>query len=74
MKSTDYMLWQFNPKNDIVKEVEKAVEYYKQKYGNPPSILMVNPEWKEVKIPDEMNLVLKVYRPVLSNLMWIGEE
>ena len=73
MKPNTFMLWQFDMKQDLSKEIQKALDYYKQKNGNPPSIIMLNPKWKEVKLPEDMNVVVKSYRPVLSNLMLLGE-
>lgn len=73
MKPNTYMLWQFDVKNELSKEIEKALEHYKKKFGNPPSIVLLNPKWEETKLPENMTIVVKSYRPVLANLMWIGE-
>lgn len=73
MKPDTYMLWQLNS-TELPKEVKKAIEHYRNKYGNPPSVLLLNPQWKESELPDDLNIVIKAYRPILMNLVWIGEE
>ncbi len=68
------MLWQLNPKQDLSKEIKIALDYYMKKHGQPPTIVLLNPEHQGIKLPDDMKIVVKAYRPVLANLMWVGSE
>lgn len=38
-KPKTYMLWQFNPKEDMEEEIKIAIRYFIEKYGKTPEIL-----------------------------------
>lgn len=71
------MLWWIDtPKETLTSNIEKAVAYYRHKYGREPNLCLVNPSaLKSVKAGDEApQIVIRPYRPVLPGHLWIGVE
>lgn len=68
------MLWFDNdPKSTLAKKVERAVQYYREKYGTDPNICLVHPS--ALKEGQEMPpIAVRPYRPVLPNHFWLGIE
>lgn len=65
-----FMLWHYNSKNDLSNEVRKALEHYKQKYGNPPQIVLFN---DKVEIP-ELDVECQKKSFVLANHILVGDQ
>ncbi len=77
------MLWYDNNPNLALKnKIEKAVEYYRQKYGRQPNLCLIHPSmmeqsrlsrsegnWEELD-----GMTIRPYRPVLPGHLWIGIE
>jgi hypothetical protein len=75
------MLWFDNdPKTALTAKIERAVDYYRHKYGCDPNLCLIHPSMlpSDKKIADEKPITGKVmvrpYRPVLPGHLWIGIE
>ena len=71
------MLWFDNdPRTTLNLKIEKAVEYYRKKYGKLPTLCLVNPSMMEKgqKHMDVDKLAVRPYRPVMPGHFWIGVE
>ena len=72
------MLWFDNdPKTALTAKIEKAVDYYSNKYGRKPNLCLVHPSMIEKKTatPDNNNKILiRPYPPILPGHLWIGIE
>lgn len=69
------MLWyDNNPKQPLSKKIERAAEYYQNKYGQAPNLCLINPGEalrESVKIP---GITVRPYRPILPKHLWLGVE
>lgn len=85
------MLWFDNdPKTALNAKIERAVDYYRHKYGRDPNLCLIHPSMVEKESPEigkpalpEGNrdgvsivkgIVIRPYRPVLPGHLWIGIE
>lgn len=77
------MLWYDNdPKTALTAKIEKAVDYYRHKYGRDPNLCLIHPNALGTEKPESGKTVLSVadgitvrpYRPVLPGHLWIGVE
>jgi hypothetical protein len=83
------MLWFDNdPKTALTTKIERAVDYYRHKYGRDPNLCLIHPSMlpsdgiAEKDNPATGNSVLSAaegvvvrpYRPVLPGHLWIGIE
>ena len=83
------MLWFDNdPKTALTAKIERAVDYYRHKYGRDPNLCLIHPsmlpsqEMAEKEDPATGNpvpglaqgVVIRPYRPVLPGHLWIGIE
>lgn len=70
------MLWFDNdPRASLDIKIQKAAQYYKQKYGRLPDLCLVNPGMLTgQKISKEDKITVRPYRPVLPGHIWIGVE
>ena len=76
------MLWFDNTPNINLKlKIEKAVEYYRQKYHREPNLCLIHPSMMDNNKPDLAKLLdgikgmtVRPYRPVLPGHLWIGIE
>ncbi|GAB4418991.1 MAG: hypothetical protein Kow002_06290 [Anaerolineales bacterium] len=69
------MLWFDNdPKTALAVKIEKAVAYYRKKYGRSPNLCLINPGMAEGETPLEGKITVRPYRPVLPGHLWIGIE
>ena len=73
------MLWFDNdPKTALTAKIERAVDYYKHKYGRDPNLCLIHPSMLPADGQDEKPMTGKVtvrpYRPVLPGHLWIGIE
>jgi len=75
------MLWFDNdPKTALTAKIERAVDYYKHKYGRDPNLCLIHPSMlpPDAKMEDEKpkngKIMVRPYRPVLPGHLWIGIE
>lgn len=70
------MLWFDNSQTTLNVKIQKAVDYYRKKYGRVPDLCLVHPsmlEQDQTKL--EVNkLTVRPYRPVLPGHIWVGVE
>lgn len=67
------LLWFDNSKSTLKAKIEKAIEYYRKKYGRTPNLVLVHPSTMEgQQLPE--NMTVRPYRPVLPGHIWIGIE
>jgi len=74
------MLWFDNdPKTSLSAKIERAVEYYKKKYGRRPNLCLIHPRAVESSTASsksdgsaQTGIVVRPYRPVLPGHLWIG--
>lgn len=77
------MLWFDNdPKTALSTKIEKAVDYYRHKYGRDPNLCLIHPSMLENPVneseagkqPETGKVTIRPYRPVLPGHLWIGIE
>jgi hypothetical protein len=71
------MLWFDNdPRTTLSIKIQKAVEYYRHKYGRIPDLCLVHPSMLETgqKHQELGKLIIRPYRPVMPGHLWIGVE
>lgn len=68
------MLWFDNSQIALDIKIQKAVEYYRKKYGRIPDLCLVHPSMlKDARLEDK-KITVRPYRPVLPGHIWIGIE
>lgn len=69
------MLWFDNdPKTALTAKIERAVDYYRRKYGRDPNLCLIHPSMVDKDIPENGSVTIRPYRPVLPGHLWIGVE
>jgi len=82
------MLWFDNdPKTALTAKIERAVDYYRHKYGRDPNLCLIHPsmlppgEMEDEKptigkpvLSEVEGIMVRPYRPVLPGHLWIGIE
>jgi hypothetical protein len=75
------MLWFDNdPKTALTAKIERAVDYYRHKYGRDPNLCLIHPsmlpadETMDSQQPASGAVRIRPYRPVLPGHLWIGIE
>jgi hypothetical protein len=74
------MLWFDNSKTALTEKIQKAVDYYRKKYGRQPDLVLVHPSMMPVDQTLQAGsfqfygLNVRPYRPVLPGHIWIGIE
>ena len=69
------MLWFDNdPKTALTAKIERAVDYYRHKYGRDPNLCLIHPSMMEKEQPETGKVTVRPYRPVLPGHLWIGIE
>ena len=77
------MLWFDNdPKTALTAKIDRAVEYYRKKYGRVPNLCLIHPTALEKPArdngageePQKGTIKVRPYRPVLPGHLWIGVE
>jgi hypothetical protein len=71
------MLWFDNdPHVSLDIKIQKASQYYKQKYGRLPDLCLVHPNMLNGRKTDtrDEKITVRPYRPVLPGHIWIGVE
>ena len=70
------MLWFDNdPKTDFSLKIERAVRYYREKYGSKPNVCFVHPSMlvsKAENSPLSGDIEVRATKSVLPNHFWIG--
>ena len=76
------MLWFDNdPKTALAAKIERAVDYYRKKYGHEPNLCLIHPSMLEKKkekaagpADNARGIKVRPYQPVLPGHLWIGVE
>ena len=69
------MLWFDNdPKTALAPKIERAVDYYHEKYGRKPNLCLIHPNALESEKLKTGKVMVRPYRPVLPGHLWIGIE
>jgi hypothetical protein len=69
------MLWYDNdPKTALSVKIEKAVDYYRHKYGRDPNLCLIHPTALDGEKSENEIITVRPYRPVLPGHLWIGVE
>jgi hypothetical protein len=72
---TQGMLWFDNSQTALTVKIQKAVDYYKKKYGRNADLVLVHPSMMDNAKPMLVgNVTVRPYRPVLPGHIWIGIE
>jgi hypothetical protein len=67
------MLWFDNdPKTDLNVKIEKAVNYYSDKYGQRPNLCFIHPSMMNGSPKRLNNVDIKTNKAVRPNHFWIG--
>jgi hypothetical protein len=67
------MLWFDNdPKADLNAKIERAVQYYQNKYGQAPNLCYVHPTMVKNGSSKYDNVEIKTNKSVLPNHLWLG--
>lgn len=72
------MMWFDNdPKTSLDVKIQKAADYYRQKYGRTPDICLVNPGMLDNTKPEANSrqtgkITIRPLRSVLPGHLWIG--
>ena len=66
------MLWQDDSDKPLKEKIERAAEYYEEKYGNQADLVFVHPdEMETVKLA---GVKVRSSRNVLKGHLWLGLE
>lgn len=68
------MLWFDNSQISLDLKIQKAMEYYRKKYGRIPDLCLVHPSMLKDASLDGQKITVRPYRPVLPGHIWIGVE
>ncbi|MBU4224226.1 MAG: hypothetical protein KKC71_00185 [Chloroflexi bacterium] len=69
------MLWFDNdPRTALTVKVERAADYYRQKYGHIPDLCLVNPGMLAEPLLKAGKVSVRPNRLVLPGHLWIGVE
>ena len=68
------LLWFDNSQDPFAIKLQKAVDYYKKKYGRLPDLCLVHPKMLDGQDVNIEGLTVRPYRPVLPGHIWIGIE
>jgi hypothetical protein len=67
------MLWYDNDtKTDLSMKIEKAMSYYREKYGDTPNLCFVHPTMLAEKSLNGTAIEVRTTRSVLPNHFWLG--
>lgn len=73
MQMSTGMLWFDNdPKLDLPTKIQRAIEYYQNKYGQKPDLCYVNPGAAADKLPKAAGLEVQPNQMILPNHFWLG--
>ncbi len=76
---TGLMWFDNDPRTTLAAKVQKATDYYKQKFGRLPDLCLVHPSMlgdsrQETLEERGRQIAIRSYRPVLPGHLWIGIE
>lgn len=67
------MMWFDNdPQTDLPQKIERAASFYHQKYGETPTLCMINPKMVEGSKIAKCSLDVKTNQSILHHHLWIG--
>lgn len=67
------MLWYDNDaKSDLTVKIERAMTYYREKYGDTPNLCFVHPSMLAEKPLNGTTIEVRTTRSVLPNHFWLG--
>lgn len=67
------MLWFDNdPKVDLLTKIQRATEYYQNKYGQKPDLCYVHPTMIDEKKQRTTGIEVQSNQMVLPNHLWLG--
>jgi hypothetical protein len=67
------MLWYDNDvKSDLAVKIERAMSYYREKYGDTPNLCFVHPSMLAEKDLNGTAIEVRTTRSVLPNHFWLG--
>lgn len=67
------MLWYDNDtQGDLTIRIERAIAYYREKYGDTPNLCFVHPCMLEEKKLNGVTIEVRTTRSVLPNHFWLG--
>jgi hypothetical protein len=67
------MLWLINDdtRTTLPQKIQAALDYFKQKYGKVPTLVLANPNMEAVHLD---GIEIHPYGPILPRHLWIGVE
>lgn len=68
------MLWFDNSQIALDVKIQKAMDYYRKKYGRIPDLCLVHPSMLHDTKLEDRQITIRPYRPVLPGHIWIGIE
>jgi len=68
------MLWFDDTQTSLEIKIQKAMEYYRKKYGRIPDLCLVHPSMLKDEKQEDRKITVRPYRPVLPGHIWIGIE
>lgn len=74
------MLWFDNdPKTTLELKIQRAADYYRQKYGCAPDLCFVNPGWLAKTYPEPEachvgKVLIRPFRSIMPGHFWIGVD
>jgi len=69
------MLWFDNdPNRDLPAKIQRAVDYYRRKYGRLPSVCYLHPSMLLGQTPMQSGVLLRESNMMLLNHFWLGVE
>lgn len=67
------MLWYDNDaKLDLPAKIERAMAYYREKYGDTPNLCFVHPSMLVEKTLNGVRIEVRTTQTVLPNHFWLG--
>lgn len=68
------MLWfDDDPSTELPHKIERAAEYYEEKYGKAPNLCYVNPDMISEDTP-RSSMLLKTSPTIMRDHFWIGHS
>ena len=69
------MLWFDNDlKSDLLSKVNRAADYYRDKYGQEPNCCFVHPSMIKEKEPEAGSIVVSPNDTIIPHHFWIGVQ
>lgn len=68
------ILWFDNSELPLNVNIQKAIDYYREKYNCSPNLCLVHPSTLRDEKLDDVKIKVRPYRPVLPGHLWLGME